>query len=56
MKIRYQLFVNGRFLEEYKTEQEAINDKTKYERNDRYEQSIGYTNPLSTYEIKKVVY
>ena len=56
MKTRYQIFMNGRFLEEYTNESDAIRNMEKYRRQDRYEQSIGYSNPLPDYEIRKIMY
>lgn len=50
---RFQIFVNGKYLESYTKIKEAAARVRIYERQDRYEQSIGYTNPLAVYDIRE---
>lgn len=47
-----EIWMNGRYLETARNEAEAERIIARYERQDRYEQSIGYKNPLPTYEIR----
>lgn len=49
---KFKIYINGVYLESYSKLSEAEARVRLYEKQDRYEQSIGYTNPLPTYEIR----
>lgn len=52
-KQRFEIWINGHYLETFKTLEAAQQRVATYERLDRYERDVeGYTNPLPTYEIK----
>lgn len=54
-KQRFEIWINGHYLESFKTAEAAQARVNTYERLDRYERDTeGYTNPLPTYEIKTV--
>lgn len=48
---KFKIYINGVYLESYSRLSEAEARVRCYEKQDRYEQSIGYTNPLPVYEI-----
>lgn len=52
-KAKYEIWINGVYLETLKTLESAEARVRTYERLDRYERDTeGYTNALPTYEIK----
>lgn len=52
-KARFEIWINGHYLESFKTRELAEARVRTYERLDRYEiETEGYTNALPTYEIK----
>jgi hypothetical protein len=52
-KQRFEIWINGHYLESFKTIEAAQARVNTYERLDRHERDVeGYTNPLPTYEIK----
>lgn len=52
-KAKFQIWINGHYLETFKTLEAAEARVRTYERQDRYEIEVeGYTNDLATYEIK----
>lgn len=52
-KQRFEIWINGHYLESFKTAEAAQARVNTYERLDRYERNTeGYTNPLPVYEIK----
>ena len=52
-KQRFEIWINGHYLESFKTLELAQARVRTYERLDRYERDTeGYTNALTTYEIK----
>ena len=52
-KAKFEIWVNGHYIETFKNLSEAQARVRTYERQDRYEVEVeGYTNPLPTYEIK----
>ncbi|MBQ3483644.1 MAG: hypothetical protein IJA78_05660 [Clostridia bacterium] len=52
-KAKYEIWINGHYLETLPTEEAAKMRVATYERLDRYEVEVeGYTNNLATYEIK----
>lgn len=52
-KARFEIWINGHYLESFKTHEAAQARVNTYERLDRHERDVeGYTNPLPTYEIK----
>lgn len=52
-KQRFEIWMNGHYLEAVKTLEAAQAMVRIYERQDRYEVEVeGYTNNLPTYEIK----
>ena len=54
-KPRYEIWINGHYLETFKDLESAEARVRIYKRQDRYEREVeGYTNALPTYEIKTV--
>lgn len=54
-KQRFEIWMNGHYLETFKNIELAQSRVRTYERMDRHERDVeGYTNPLPTYEIKTV--
>lgn len=54
-KAKFQIWINGHYLETFRNLSEAQARVRTYERQDRYERDVeGYTNPLPVYEIKTV--
>jgi hypothetical protein len=52
-KPKFEIWINGHYLETFKDLSEAQARVRTYERQDRYEIEVeGYTNNLPTYEIK----
>lgn len=50
---KFRIYINGHYLESYSKLSEAEARVRIYERQDRYERdTLGYTNPLPTYEIR----
>ena len=51
--MKKEIYVNGKYLETAKNEEEAKRIVARYERQDKYEiETLGYVNPRSIYEIK----
>ena len=48
---KFKIYINGVYLESYSKLSEAEARVRCYEKQDRYEQSIGYTNSLPVYKI-----
>lgn len=52
-KAKFQIWINGHYLETFNTLEAAQMRVATYERLDCHERDVeGYTNPLPTYEIK----
>ena len=51
--MKKDIYVNGKYLETARNEEEAKRIVARYERQDRYEIEVeGYTNDLAVYEIR----
>ena len=54
-KTKFQIWINGHYLETLPSEKAAKTRIAAYERSDRYEIEVeGYKNALPTYEIKTI--
>ncbi len=52
-KAKFEIWMNGHYIESFRTLEQAEARVRTYERLDRYEIEVeGYTNALPTYEIK----
>lgn len=50
---KFKIYINGVYLESFSKRSEAEARVNLYERQDKYERdTLGYTNPLPTYEIR----
>ena len=54
---RFEIWVNGKFLEKYKSEEDAKARVQTYERMDRYERDVekyDFPNGMPIYEIRRI--
>ena len=50
------IYINGKYLETAKNQEEAERIVSRNERQDRYElETLGYKNPMPVYEIREAV-
>lgn len=51
-----EIYINGKYLETVKNQEEAERIVNRYKRQDRYEiETLKYKNPMPVYEIREAI-